>query len=171
MVKPFKNINDLAKFIDSQEGQGVFLGQNEKILLKNLHEAGQLLERLLQDEIDAYYKSYDPVQYVRTYDFQNSLRLSNPIKSGMNEWSIEVYFDGQLADHDGAYVPTLIDEGWDNRSKTGKDIPRFTHYEGYNYIKRAVDKFNSINKFGLQVRVMRNGKDTTGFTYSYGKRV
>lgn len=168
--KSFKNINDLAKFIDSQEGQGVFLGQNEKLLLKNLHQAGQLLERLLQDEIDTYYDSYDPVQYKRTYDFKNSLRLSSPIKSGINEWSIEIYFDEQLADHDGAYVPTLIDEGWDIRNKTGKDIPRFTHYEGFNYVNKAVEKFNVQNKFGFQVKVIRDGQDTTGFTYSYGKQ-
>lgn len=174
MSRSFNNIKDLAKFIETQEGQGAFLAQNEKVLLKNLHEAGKLLEKLLQEQINAYYDSYDPKVYNRTYAFEQSLRLSNPFKTGVNEWSIEVYFDEDLAFHTSstyqqAYVPTLIDEGWDIRSQTGKDIPRFTHYEGFNYVDKAVSQFNKMNKFGFKVKVMRNGKDMTGFTYSYGK--
>lgn len=171
MVKTFKTIKDLEKFIKTQEGQNIFFAQNEKILLQKLHNAGIQLERLIQDEIDKYYDSYDPVQYERTYRFKSSLRMSNPIKTGTNEWSIEIYFDKDLADHEGAYVPTLINEGWDYRNKTDKDIYRFTHYEGYNFINKAVERFNKMNKYGFQVKVIKNGEDITGFTYSYGKKV
>lgn len=171
MVKTFKTIKDLEKFINTKEGQGIFFAQNEKVLLNKLHEAGIELEKLIQDEIDMYYSSYDPVQYNRTYKFKNSLRMSNPIKTGVNEWTIEIYFDKDLADHDGAYVPTLIDEGWDYRNRTNKDIYRFTHYEGYNFIEKAVEKFNSQNKYGFKVKVLKDGEDITGFSYSYGRRV
>jgi hypothetical protein len=171
----FNNIRDLERYINSSKGQSTALNETE--MKRILRESAQELEKLLKDELNAYFNSYDPVVYERTGRTLQSFRVSDPKKISINNWSIEIYFDDGLANHpsvfggdqpDG-YTPWLLNTGWRNKLDSTLDIENFTRFKGTNYVTNAVEKFNRSNKHGLVVQVYHGGKDVTGETYSYGR--
>jgi hypothetical protein len=157
-MEEFSNIDDLANFIASSFGFSNVMGTGDiKIAL---HEAGELLKDCIQIYIDDFYLSYKPVEYIRTYDFQKSLRVS-PVTTDGFTYSIEVYFDERQATHpsifnggDG-YLPFLLNDGWQwHNDKTF--IYRLSYYDGFNFVEKGIDRFNTMNKWGFNILVVRN---------------
>jgi hypothetical protein len=160
----FNNINDLKKWIATQHGQSNAL--DETHIRKVLTEAGRELEKLMIDELNAYYLSYEPSVYQRTGDTVASIQVGKPQKISINEWSLAITFDETLAFHksyigedqpDG-YTPWLLEVGWNIEDKVQPSRPMFTRHPGTHYITNAVRRFNSNNKHGLKVTVEHNGQ-------------
>lgn len=160
----FSSIKDLEKWVKSKQGQSNVLDENK--IRQILTKAGQELQRLMIAELDAYYQSYEPTVYQRTGNTVKSIRVGKPQKLSINEWSLEITFDENLANHksyigdnqpDG-YTPWLLEVGWNIEDKVQPSRPMFTKHAGTHYITNAVNKFNSNNPHGLIVTVERNGQ-------------
>lgn len=172
----FNSIKELEQYVDSQKGQQHILTlENVQRILA--HEASRL-EQYLKDELKAYFNSYRPKVYDRLGNTLASPRIGNPrLRHGL-EWEIDIYFDQSLSFHD-SYISSdqpkgntlwLLHTGWKTKMDATKPIPRFTRFEGTNYINHAVETFNRTNPYGLKVKVLLDGKEVPGY-YSYGKSV
>jgi hypothetical protein len=172
----FNSISELKSYVDSQKGQEHILTlENVKQVLE--HEARRL-EQYLKDELNSYFSSYQPKVYDRLGNTLNSFRISEPKYVAGLDWSVEIYFDESLAFHD-SYISKdqpkgntlwLLHSGWKTRLDAKKSIPRFTRFEGTNYINHAIETFNRVNPYGLKVKVLKDGKEVNGY-YSYGRPV
>lgn len=160
----FNNISDLKKWVNSQNGQNSVLNENQ--IRQVLTEAGQELHKLMVEELNAYYQSYEPTVYQRTGNTVDSIRVGKPQKISINEWSLGITFDEALANHhsyigsnqpDG-YTPWLLEVGWNIEDKVQPSRPMFTNHPGTHYITKAVQKFNASNTHGLKVIVEHNGQ-------------
>ncbi|MNW59256.1 hypothetical protein D3C74_371640 [compost metagenome] len=152
MTKTFKNISELTKHINSgTENKDLVNIQKVK---SSLNEAARLMEKLLYKELQAYYDSYDPVVYERTFGLLNSLRVSPIVQRG-NELVISVYFDRDSATHPSifgganGYTAILINDGWEWDNNIG--IHRLSYFSGAHFIEKAIAEFNKVNKWGFKV--------------------
>lgn len=120
---------------------------------KLLEQEANRLYALISAEIGAYYLSYEPKVYQWTGSLQKSVRIRT---SGDR---FEIYFEPSLAYHPSimptkypkAFVPTLIDYGWD-WGKT-PHINHFTYYEGYHFIEKAVEKFKETTSLPVTISI------------------
>jgi hypothetical protein len=170
------NLNDLNKWVKSQQGQNSVL--DEKYLRKILTEAGKELEKYLIDELNSYFASYEPThpEYRRGLTVK-SIRVGEPKKTTINEWSLEIFFDPSIANHpsvfggnqpDG-YTPWLLNAGWRTKLDSTLNKENFTRFKGTNYITKAVNRFNQNNKHDLKVQVFHGSQDVTGKYWTYGQ--
>ncbi|QWU14443.1 hypothetical protein SAMN04487895_101755 [Paenibacillus sophorae] len=151
----FNNLSELEKYLNTGKGQQTVFGQRD--VRKALNEAAKLLEKIMHEELEAYYASYTPVDggYERTYGLLNSLRIS-PITQVGNELHINVYFDRESATHpsifggEDGYVAKLINDGW-SWSNTSVNIYHLSHYEGFHFVEKALQRFSSENKWGFRI--------------------
>lgn len=175
---PCNNLNELKKLIKSEYGQKAILTNtaNESQIKLILKQAGNRLEALMKEELQAYFDSYEPVEYLRTGYTMESFRVSEPIKTAFNSYQLKIYFNEGLANHpsyisdnqpDG-YTPWLLNVGWKTKMDDIWNIDRFTRFSGTNYITKAVERFNKENILGLKVHVYYNGNDVTGINWNYG---
>ena len=158
----FNNITELEKWIKSSTGQNSVLNADQ--IREVLTDAGNELESLLKEELNAYFSSYEPKVYQRTGNTLSSIRVGEPRKISINEWSLEITFDENLANHpsvfgqEQGYTPWLLEVGWNIEKKVGYSKPMFTKHPGTHYIQKAVERFNSNNPHGLFVTVEHNGQ-------------
>ncbi|MEK4008333.1 hypothetical protein [Paenibacillus sp. FSL H3-0333] len=153
-MKWVNSLNELSNHINSPSGQKLVFSQSN--IKKTLREAALLLEKILKEEVQAYYDSYEPVIYERTYGMRDSLRVS-PISMVGNEMQISIYFDRTQSTHpsifggEPGYAAELINDGWawGNQSV---NIYRLSRYEGFHFIEKAIDRFESQNRWGLKIR-------------------
>ncbi len=151
---------------DATKGNAVSINN----LVSILEYEGKILYKYIIDEIHAYYNSYDPVFYIRTYNFISALRIT-PVIYNNNKLSLKVYFDEQMGTHpsiwlkgEPGYVPILINYGWEWKHESvskilnGKHIYRFSYYEGFHYIEKAISKYNMTNKYGFKIHFEANFK-------------
>ena len=133
---------------------------NHPNVKKIMEQEGIRLMNIVQKYIDEYYDSYKPTVYERTYAFKNSLRIE-PVTQKGNILSVKIYFDDDSANHpsifggsDG-YVPLLINDGWS--WKNTQIAPyRLSHYEGFNFIEKAIEEYEKSNKYGFKIQIERN---------------
>ncbi|QSF43266.1 hypothetical protein [Paenibacillus tianjinensis] len=156
-MRNFNNLNDLSKYIGSPAGQQTVMGKKN---IKNaLREAAILLEKIMYEQLQDYYASYTTVIYERTYGLLNSLRIS-PIKQVGNELQIMVYFDNESATHpsilggDPGYTADIINDGWAWKDQS-VDIYRFSRYDGFHFVEKSIDIFNTRNKWGFKISKSR----------------
>lgn len=125
---------------------------SENIDKEFTYEAHRLYA-LIQKHLSFYYISYLPKVYQETNNLQRSLRIKRT-----ND-GFEIYFEPSLAYHPSimptkypkAFVPTLIDSGWD----WGKNprIHHFTYYEGYHFIEKAVEEFKQTTSLPITISI------------------
>lgn len=125
---------------------------------QSLLKEAEDLRKCIQAEIDKYYDSYNPVYYRRTYGLKNALNDGKPIhfnsgnmiKVDVNTMTltIELKFNENrshgksLFRGEDGYKPLLINSGWRVKKNVWfKSTYRLGVYEGYNFIKKGVDKY------------------------------
>lgn len=134
---------------------------NGLTIRQNLEGAVDYLYDCVDNFIQEYYLSYDPERYIRTFDFQDSLYAEDFIHARVNGNRIElsISFRPSMAYHRNifgdhmSYVPLLINSGWHSKKleiEMGV-IPRFTVYEGYHFIEKAIQMFNRTNPYGVYI--------------------
>lgn len=136
----------------------------EKTLLTG-KDAKQILEReanrlkaILDKWIQAYYDSYTPTQYKRTYKFLNSVRVG-VVKEELGRLVVNVEFNDDMVTRDEAYLPLLLDKGWNQEDRSG--AYHFDWYLGFHFIRKAINEYNKTNNLGVKVTAYLNGKEYT----------
>lgn len=158
------------------------LGKSAKLDGKRLDdililEANRLKE-LLAKYIRAYYDSYTPKsrglktsRFVK-YHMARALRVDANVK----DRSISIWFDDSVwgpsvIDEEKwgwGFEPILIDTGWRvNPSAPHANIYRFGYFEGFHFIRKAIEEFEKTNKYGLYVSVKAATKVDSEFGEKY----
>lgn len=146
----------LARIISGKTKMG-----NGSTIRQNLEKAVDYLYDCVDKYIQEYYLSYTPKIYQRTYDFQNSLYAEDFIHARANGNRIELsvsfrpsmsYHRNIFGDHE-SFVPLLINSGWYSKKLEDRIgvVPRFTQYEGYHFVEKAVNMFNKTNPYGVYI--------------------
>lgn len=163
-MSTFKNMKDLEKYVASQQGTSSIISDSQ--IIRILNQEARRLEGYLKDELEKYFRSYQPKVYERTGNTVRSIRVGKPRKIMGGFWSIDIGFDDGLANHpsyigsdqpDG-YTPWLLEVGWDIRNKIPYDAPMFTYHDGTQYITKAVQRFNRDNPHKFVISVYKDGK-------------
>lgn len=123
------------------------------------YEAKRFL-KILQDEIDKWYRAYSPTMYQRTYNMKSSVYAEDFVdidSSGM-QLSIKVKYTDEayhqsLWSSDEVNTLLLMNYGYRVQSGWHKDIPYFGYREGGYFLESAVERFNRDNYFGIEVVV------------------
>lgn len=147
---------------------------NGKTVRQNLEGAVRYLYKCLDNQILAYYASYTPSVYERTYNFLDSLYAEDFFKAKVvgNRIEVKVSFRDSMAYHrniyndHNSYVPVLINFGWNAPKlayQIGANVYRFTHYSGFHMVEKAIRQFNAQNPYGVyishdDVEAMYNGQ-------------
>lgn len=158
----FNSISELQNWINSPHGQTSVLNETE--IRQVLSDAGRELEKLMIEELDNYFASYEPKVYQRTGNTVASIRVGEPKMITINQWSLGITFDERLANHpsvfgqEQGYTPWLLEVGWNIENKVKYSRPMFTNHPGTHYITKAVERFNTNNPHGLIVVVEHNGE-------------
>lgn len=123
-------------------------------------EARKLM-RMIQERIDDYYRSYEPVKYIRTYQLKHALRIGTPRFDGKTI-SIVIYFDKSMATKNSvmggsqANAADLIDGGWTwHKVPPGGHIERFTRFEGEQFLQDAIAEYKAQCKYQVHIQIIR----------------
>lgn len=159
----------LAKIIASKTKMS-----NGRTVKQNLEKAVDYLYDCMNDQIREYYNSYSPSIYERSFKFRNSLYADDFINARVvgNRIELSVSFRDSMSYHENlfkdhkSYVPALINFGWKApklESLIGRKIDRFTEYDGFHMVEKAILQFNAQNPFGVHisrndVKAIWNGK-------------
>ncbi len=123
------------------------------------YEADRFL-KILQEEIDNWYRSYTPTVYQRTYAMRNSVYAEDlvDIDSSGTQLTIKINYTDE-AMHQSLWgdgeVDTLLlmNNGYRVKSGWHKDIPYFGYREGGHFLEKAVERFNKDNYFGIEINI------------------
>lgn len=121
------------------------------------YEAKRFL-KILQEEIDEWYRSYSPSQYDRTYDMRNSVYAEDfvDINSSGTQLTIRIKYTDK-AMHPSLWgdgdtdTLLLMNNGYNVENGWHKDIPYFGYREGGHFLESAVERFNRENYFDIEV--------------------
>lgn len=155
----FNNLKDLEKWLASEKGQTLVM--NDNTIKRELIKEAKRLQGYLREELQSYFNSYDAAEtyHRRTGDTIRSVKVGAPKKTELGFWSIEVYWDDNLAYHNSVlggekgHTGFLLNYGWDIRDKMPYEIPNFTHFEGVYYIEKAIERWNKENKLGMKITI------------------
>jgi len=134
---------------------------------------GQVLESetrrfadILQKNIDNYYSSYIPAVYVRGNfggNLKNSVSVNDICIFSSNNKVItaeilinENAIHNSVLNNEPANAFWLINDGWHVKKDVWfKDIYRFGHFEGTDFVENSINEFNQSNKYGIIINVIR----------------
>ena len=122
------------------------------------HEAERFL-RILQEEIDFWYRSYQPKMYSRSFDMKESVYAEDlvEVRGKGTELCIRIKYN-DLAMHEsfwGNDVDTLLlmNEGYQVKKGWHKNIENFGYRHGGNFVQSAVNRFNKENELGIIAKI------------------
>lgn len=131
-------------------------------LFKNIEEIVLIEARDVRDILFLYtknwYESHEPIMYERTYEFINSLTVSEIINAG-NYRYVGIWFDpskmslsnnnGWNQHEDRVFLSEIIDEGWyaGDRYIAGSNALQETikYLEGSGFLSGLKEEFAKIN--------------------------
>ena len=129
---------------------------------EEMRSAATRMVDYIQEGINDYYASYSPVVYKRTHQLKYSVLYSDigsvkyssrkamiTIEPNYWIWHNSLPFGGR---GHVSNVFKLIDAGWFVLNGSHAYIYRFGWYEGFGFMRSAIDKFNSNNPLGIEVK-------------------
>lgn len=131
---------------------------NGRTLEKQMKYEAKRFLKILQEEIDRWYRLYSPKIYQRTYDMRNSIYAEDLVQvsnSGDN-LQIKINYDDtafhkSLWDASNINSILLMNNGYQVSKGWHKDIENFGYREGGHFLERAVYRFNKENDFGIDI--------------------
>lgn len=122
-------------------------------------EADRFL-KILQEEIDAWYFSYTPMIYNRTYNMRDSIRVDDVVRvyPSKNQLVIDIVysddaFHKSLWSDDVINSIELMNEGYKVKSGWHKDIENFGYRKGGHFLEKAIARFNKNNPLGIDIKI------------------
>ena len=152
----FSNMKQLSKYL--QKNCANLQLANGKTMKQVMKEEAEYLRKLLVEEIERVYNSYDPKVYRRTMGLLESLRVDPVIQNG-NELSVRLWFDekalhpSMFKDGNDGFVPILIDQGWQVKSGWHRNIPHFGFRPPSHFVRKAVEEYHRTSKYGFRIEV------------------
>jgi len=150
-----RNINDFNKKVSGSKIN--LIGQQAIKIYKK--EIGRF-KKYIEEEIASYYFNVEEGDnYKRTGNWLFSILESNiefdiisNILVGTIHFTDEAIHPSIMKNGKSGYVPWLYEVGWQWKDDR---YPRyhFTHYDGIQYMKKAVDKFYSNNPYKIKINV------------------
>jgi hypothetical protein len=142
---------------------------NGKTYEQVLKDETKRLKDCIQKEIDNYYLSYTPIQYQRSYDFQESLTVDDVITINVDASRMEMiihfndlaYHDSYWGDQGKVNVALLLDDGW--QWKNNPHINHLSEYGGSHFIENAISEFNVSNSLNIKIRLEKTWNGNTYF--------
>ncbi len=131
---------------------------NGRTLEKQMkYEANRFL-KILQEEIDRWYRLYSPMIYQRTYDMKNSIYVEDLVRVSIsgNKLQIKINYDDtefhkSLWNNDKVNSILLMNNGYQVSKGWHKDIENFGYKEGGHFLENAIYRFNKENYFGIDI--------------------
>jgi len=122
-------------------------------------EADRFL-KILQQEIDAWYLSYTPIIYNRTYNMRDSISVDDVVRvyPSKNQLVIDIVysddaFHKSLWSDDVINSIELMNEGYKVKSGWHKDIENLGYREGGHFLEKAIARFNKNNPLGIDIKI------------------
>lgn len=122
-------------------------------------EADRFL-KILQEEIDAWYLSYTPIIYNRTYNMRDSISVDDVVRvyPSKNQLVIDIVysddaFHKSLWSDDVINSIELMNEGYKVKSGWHKDIENLEYREGGHFLEKAIARFNKNNPLGIDIKI------------------
>lgn len=122
-------------------------------------EADRFL-KILQEEIDAWYLSYTPIIYNRTYNMRHSISVDDVVRvyPSKNQLVIDIVysddaFHKSLWSDDVINSIELMNEGYKVKSGWHKDIENLGYREGGHFLEKAIARFNKNNPLGIDIKI------------------
>ena len=122
-------------------------------------EADRFL-KILQEEIDAWYFSYRPTIYNRTYNMRDSISVDDVVRvyPSKNQLVIDIVysddaFHKSLWSDDVINSIELMNEGYKVKSGWHKDIENLGYREGGHFLEKAIARFNKNNPLGIDIKI------------------
>jgi hypothetical protein len=146
--------------------QEALQGLSEQEATKLLIQEGKRLERIAKKAFQTYYASYQPKEYVRTYDSNKAIKLGKVKKISPNQLGIELTWENDLAYHDSIFGGkkghsiVLISEGWHAEkleAKIGKRY-RLTYFKGTGYLAKVIKIWERTAPKGITIELQNNVK-------------
>ena len=123
------------------------------------YEAKRFL-KILQEEIDKWYRSYSPKMYQRSYDMIHSIYAEDyvDIDTSGTQLTIKIKQTDEAMHKSlwgGGEVNALLLMNYGYKVSKGwhKDIPYFGYRDGGHFIEKAIERFNQDNYFGIEVNI------------------
>lgn len=123
------------------------------------YEAKRFL-KILQEEIDEWYRSYSPVVYQRTYAMRDSIYAEDfvDIDSSGTQLTVKLKQTDEamhksLWGGDEVNALLLMNEGYQVKSGWHKDIPYFGYRPGGHFLEKAVERFKQDNYFDIEIHI------------------
>lgn len=149
--------NSIASTIDLKSlklNNGITIAQQ-------LRTEQKRLLTLLNEELRAWYGSYDPSKYQRTFGMLNSLYAGdyidikvNPTKLTMSICFSEAAYGDSLFGGGRINKLQLMNEGYSVKKDVWfKDIEYFGYRHGGHFIEKAIARFNEQNYLGIQIKI------------------
>jgi hypothetical protein len=120
-------------------------------------EADRFL-KILQEEIDAWYLSYTPIIYNRTYNMRDSISVDDVVRvyPSKNQLVIDIVysddaFHKSLWSDDVINSIELMNEGY--KVKSGWHIENLGYREGGHFLEKAIARFNKNNPLGIDIKI------------------
>jgi hypothetical protein len=138
---------------------------NGRTIEQQLKYEAQRLTDILQEEIYAWYQSYSPKEYERTYNMVNSLFADKKVSVSNNGKRLYINVNyNDLAYHESMWYPNqevnillLMNEGYQVSKGWHKNIENFGYREGGHFIERAIEIFKKEDILGVDIYINRKG--------------
>lgn len=159
--------------------------KNGKTVKETLEEAVDYLYECMDNQLLAFYASYTPRKYQRTFDLLDSLYAENFFEARVVGTRIELAvsfrdsmaYHRNLFDDHNSFVPLLVNFGWHSiglEAMIGK-VPHLTYYDGFHMVERAIIQFNQQNPFGIRISpddviAIYNGREVSNDMWLHNKR-
>ena len=122
-------------------------------------EADRFL-KILQEEIDAWYLSYTPIIYNRTYNMRDSISVDDVVRvyPSKNQLVIDIVYSDD-AFHKSLWSDNVINsielmnEGYKVKSGWHKNIENLGYREGGHFLEKAIARFNKNNPLGIDIKI------------------
>jgi phosphoglucomutase len=140
---------------------------SEQDAIRALESEGKRLLRIARQVWRAYLTSYQPKSYVRTNNSDKAIKLGKVKKLDDDTLGIELTWQDDLTYHDSVVSSTgkpkghsimLISEGWKVKKGKHKDVYRFGYYEGFDYLAKVEQAFNSGKHAGISFEIQWAGQ-------------
>lgn len=132
---------------------------NGRTIEQQMKNEAKRFVKILQEEIDRWYASYEPSIYNRSYEMENSIYAENFVDINVNGNTLEIkvkYTD--KAYHQslwGGEVDTLLlmNNGYEVSKGWHKNIPYFGYRDGGHFLESAVERYNNDNDLGVTIQI------------------
>jgi len=159
----FTSLDQLSAYLNTQAGQSTVLSNGLSIETMLKTEAKRLMD-CIQNRLDFYYDSYQPVMYERTFGLQSSMSVSDFISLDINSGiaTITIDFDKVSteahsvfgSEWDGYNKVELINNGWQVRDGLWfSDVEHFGFQKPARFIENGILDFNADNPYNLKIEL------------------